>query len=190
MSARPRHRDAIVGAATRLFRRQGFAATGLAQIVETSGAPKGSVYHYFPGGKSAIGAAAVAAAGGKVSATIAGLPAGLAPGDFIRAYGQLMAGWLRASGYRDGCPIATTVLEEAAGDEAIAMAARKAFADWTSAMSERLLAAGLTRSSARTLALMAVAALEGALILARAERSDDPILRVSQSLGEMADEMA
>jgi TetR/AcrR family transcriptional repressor of lmrAB and yxaGH operons len=70
------------------------------------------------------------------------------------------------------------------------MAARTAFADWTAAMSERLIAAGLNRSSASTLALMALAALEGALILARAERSDDPILRVSESLGNMADEMA
>jgi len=190
MSARPRHRDAIIGAAARLFRRQGYTATGLSQLVEASGAPKGSVYHYFPGGKAAIAAAAVAVAGDRVAATIAGLPTGSAAGDFIRAYGRLMAGWLKASGYRDGCPIATTVLEEAAGDEAIALAARSAFADWQSAMANRLMLEGLSAPAAEDLALMTVAALEGALILARAARSESPVLQIAESLGRLADARA
>ena len=188
MSAKPKHREAIVAAAVRLFRRQGFAATGLAQIIEASGAPKGSLYHYFPAGKAAIGAAAVQAAGEKVAATMAALPRGDRPGDFMREYARLMAGWMRASGYRDGCPIATTVLEEAADDEGIATAGRAAFEGWRAVLARRLVNAGAAEDRAAEFGLMAISAMEGALVLARAERSDRPILAVGESLGRMMDE--
>lgn len=187
MSARPKHREAIVAAAVRLFRRQGFAATGLAQIVEASGAPKGSLYHYFPAGKAAIGAAAVEAAGEKVAATIAALPRGERPGDFQREYARLMAGWMRASGYRDGCPIAATVLEEAAEDDAIAAAAQGAFAAWREALADHLTAGGAGEASAERLALVSVTAMEGALVLARAARSDQPILETGEAVAAMMD---
>ncbi|HYE45386.1 MAG TPA: helix-turn-helix domain-containing protein [Caulobacter sp.] len=187
MSARPKHREAIVAAAVRLFRRQGFAATGLAQIVEASGAPKGSLYHYFPAGKAAIGAAAIQAAGKKVATTIAALPRGERPGDFQREYARLMAGWMRASGYRDGCPIAATVLEEAADDDAIAGAARAAFAAWRAVLADHLRAAGRDAGSADRLALLSVTAMEGALVLARAERADAPILETGEALAALMD---
>ena len=54
MPAVPKHRQPIINAAVTLFRRQGFARTGLNDIVDVSGAPKGSLYHYFPDGKSSI----------------------------------------------------------------------------------------------------------------------------------------
>jgi TetR/AcrR family transcriptional repressor of lmrAB and yxaGH operons len=187
MSAKPKHRQSIIAAAVRLFRRQGFAATGLAAIVEASGAPKGSLYHYFPEGKAAIGAAAVEAAGQTVARTIAALPSGERPGDFQREYARLLAGWMRASGHRDGCPIASTVLEVAADDDRIAAASSAAFAAWRAALADRLLAAGLGRERAEALALLSVAGLEGALVLARAERSDAPILAVGEQLAALMD---
>ena len=70
MAQLPRHRRAIVETAVRLFRKQGYAATGLNQIVEESGAPKGSLYHYFPDGKLAIAAEAVRLAGETVQRTL------------------------------------------------------------------------------------------------------------------------
>lgn len=187
MSAAPRHRQAIVAAAVRLFRRQGFAATGLAQIVEISGAPRGSLYHYFPAGKAAIGAAAVTAAGETVSATIVALPAGERPGDFLRAYARLMAGWMRASGYRDGCPIATTVLEAAADDEQIAAAGAAAFTAWREAMGLRMVRRGVPGPVADQLALLAVSVMEGALVLARAARSEAPILDAAETVAATID---
>lgn len=176
-----------MAAAVRLFRRQGFAATGLAQIVEASGAPKGSLYHYFPAGKAQIGAAAVEAAGETVARTLEALPSGKTAGDFQREYARLLAGWMRASGYRDGCPIAATVLEEAADDDAIAGAARAAFGGWRQALALRLVEAGLSAGQADDLALLSVAALEGALVLSRAERSEQPILSVGEQLAALMD---
>lgn len=187
MSAKPKHRQAIVAAAVRLFRRQGYAATGLAQIVEASGAPKGSLYHYFPAGKSAIGEAAVLAAGETVTATIAGLPTGERPGDFLREYGRMMGGWLRASGFRDGSPIASVVLEQAARDDAIAAAARSVYDSFRAAMAGRLMASGLGEEAASRIALLAITNLEGSLILARADRSETPVLAAAEALASLAD---
>ncbi len=187
MSARPKHREAIVAASVRLFRRQGFAATGLAQIVEVSGAPKGSLYHYFPAGKAAIGAAAVTTAGETVRATIAALPAGARPGDFLREYARLMGAWLRASGFRDGSPIASVVLEQAAQDDAIAAAARLVYAAWRDEMAARLRLGGLSEEAAGRIALLAITNLEGSLILARAERSEAPVLAAAEALAALAD---
>ncbi len=57
--ALPKHRSAIIAAAAKLFRRQGYAATGINEIADAAGAPKGSLYHYFPDGKDQIAEAAV-----------------------------------------------------------------------------------------------------------------------------------
>ena len=70
MATPPRHRGAIVRAAATLFRRNGYAATGINEIAEVSGAPKGSLYHYFPNGKDEIAEAAVRFAGAGVVATL------------------------------------------------------------------------------------------------------------------------
>src|SRR5438093_12024105 len=98
MPTPPRHRDAIVRAAARLFRRQGYAATGLNQILADSGAPKGSLYHYFPQGKMQIGEDVVALAGRRLAATLTELvEAERSSGAALRRYARLLVGWLEAS---------------------------------------------------------------------------------------------
>ena len=81
------HKQNLVRTAMRLFRRQGYASTGLQQIVAESGAPKGSLYHYFPSGKEALGEAAIELAGGMIREMLAGLAARhREPSAFLRAY--------------------------------------------------------------------------------------------------------
>src|ERR1700723_4748930 len=114
MSAPPRHRGASVRAAAALFRRNGYAATGINEIADVSGAPKGSLYHYFPNGKDQIGEAAVRFAGRRVTRTFEQLLAKhKTTAALVKAYGRLLAGWMAASDFRDGCPITTTLLEAA-----------------------------------------------------------------------------
>jgi len=176
MSRAPLHREAIVAAAIRLFRRQGYAATGLAQIVAESGAPKGSVYHYFPGGKAEIGAAAVAAAGERVRLTLAELLAEApGPGDALRRYGERVAGWMAASGFRDGGPIATTLLEMAPGDAGITAAGAAAFAGWADTLATALRARRVPAARAAALATLAVSAIDGALLQARVRVDAAPV---------------
>src|SRR5262245_65389940 len=106
------HKESLVRTAMRLFRRQGYASSGLQQIVAESGAPKGSLYHYFPNGKEALGESAVVLAGGLMRETLEELAAKhREPAAFLRAYCKVMAGWMEESGFASGCPIATTLLE-------------------------------------------------------------------------------
>ena len=173
MPAAPKHREKIVRAAADLFRRAGYAATGTNDIVARSGAPKGSLYHYFPGGKAEIGAAAVAYAGKRVEATLAELLA-RHDGDAVatvRAYGALLTGWLERSGYRDGCPIATVLLEVAPSEAGIAEAGRSALAGWAALFARVLDSRGVEAGRAGDLGTLAVTLIEGSLIQARVERN-------------------
>jgi len=129
MPAIPKHRQPIINAAVTLFRRQGYARTGLNDIVDVSGAPKGSLYHYFPLGKSSIAVAAVEEAGRRVATTIEALARECrSTGELLRAHARLLAGWMRSSGFRNGCPITTVLLELAPRERAVAEAGRKAYA--------------------------------------------------------------
>src|SRR5712672_2190580 len=103
MPAVPKHRRPIVDAAVTLFRRQGYAGTGLNDIVDASDAPKGSLYHYFPAGKASIAVAAVEEAGRRVAETTSKLASeARSTGDLVRAHARLLSGWMLKSGFRDG----------------------------------------------------------------------------------------
>lgn len=183
MSTPPRHRGAIVRAAATLFRRNGFAATGINEIAEVSGAPKGSLYHYFPNGKDQIAEAAVRFAGAGVVATLEKLEQEHASASaMIRAYCKLLAGWMAKSGFRDGCPIATTLLESAPQSADMALAGHEAFAGWQAVIARVLIRDGFGNAEAKRLATLTVSAIEGALILARVEASARPIDDVAKSL--------
>ena len=86
------------------------------------------------------------------------------------------------SGFRDGCPISTTLLESAPQSAGIALAGREAFAAWRAVIARALVRDGFSKSEARRLSTLAVSAIEGALILARVESSGAPIEDVARSL--------
>lgn len=183
---RPKHRETIVRTAARLFRRQGYAATGVNQIVEVARAPKGSLYHHFPGGKDEIAEAAVQFSGAKVAATLRDLAERHeSTRDMIRAYGRLLAGWVEASGFSDGCPITTTLLETAPASEPITKAGREAFDGWRAILTASLIRDGLAGPEAERKAALVIAALEGGLILARVEQSTRPIEEVFAALSDL-----
>ena len=184
MSTPPRHRDAIIRAAAALFRRNGYAATGINEIAEVSRAPKGSLYHYFPGGKDQIAEAAVRFAGAAVVATLEKLAQEHdTAAAMIRAYCKLLAGWMAKSGFRDGCPIATTLLEAAPQSAEMTAAGRDAFAGWCAVIARALVRDGFGKAEAGRLATLTVSSLEGALILARVEANARPIEEISRALG-------
>ena len=188
MSATPKHRDKIVRAAAVLFRRNGYAATGMNDIVTLSGAPKGSVYHYFPEGKEQIAIETIDYAARLVSETLAQLSQEYAtPSDMVRAYGKLLSGWLVKSAFQDGCPITTTLLELSASSEPVAEAGRRAFASWKAIYQEKFIAAGMPEQRAIQLASMTVTSFQGALIFTKVECSAQPIIDVVAELTTLFD---
>jgi TetR/AcrR family transcriptional repressor of lmrAB and yxaGH operons len=188
MPAPRKHRDAILASAVRLFRQQGYAATGLAEILSDSGAPKGSLYHYFPGGKADIGAEAVALAGAKVAGTLEALAAEVDDaGELMARYLGLMAGWMAESGFRDGSPITTTLLETVPGNEAIRAAGVAAFESWAGTIARVARESGIAPERAATLARFAIMALEGALIQCRVAGDETPLVEAASELRALFD---
>jgi TetR/AcrR family transcriptional repressor of lmrAB and yxaGH operons len=186
MPAPSKHRQAILQAAVAQFRRRGYAATGLADLIERSGAPKGSLYHYFPRGKAQIGEAAVRSAGETVRRTLEQIRAETPDAAaLIREYVRRLAGWMEQSGWRDGCPITTTLLETAADEPAIRDAGREAFEGWRAVLADALMAERVGFDRASRLAAFAISALEGALVQARVERSPTPILAAGEELAAL-----
>jgi TetR/AcrR family transcriptional repressor of lmrAB and yxaGH operons len=186
MPAVPKHRRPIVDAAVTLFRRQGYAGTGLNDIVDTSGAPKGSLYHYFPAGKASIAIAAVEEAGKRVAETMAKLVSETSStADLLRAHARFLSGWMRKSGFRDGCPITTVLLELAPKDRGVAEAGRKAYASRIDVIKSKLITDGFSPIRAERIAILCVATLQGALIQARVERSGTPIETAADELAKL-----
>jgi TetR/AcrR family transcriptional repressor of lmrAB and yxaGH operons len=176
-----KHKDNLVRTAMRLFRQQGFASTGLQQIVTESGAPRGSLYHYFPSGKEALGAAVVDLAGRLMAEMLTDVAARSPnPQSFLRGYCRVMAGWMKESGFRSGCPIATTLLENAPQSPPITAAGRRAVDHWIRIIARVLINGNVPPRAARAHAQSIIAAMEGALILARIRRSTAPILAVAE----------
>lgn len=186
MPAAAKHREHLIQAAARLFRQRGYAATGLNDILRESGAPKGSLYHYFPGGKEELGEAAVRWAGDLGQRTLAQIAAQTADtATLLLTYAERLAGWMADSAFRDGCPIATTMLETAPASERVSVAGRQVFADWSGVLADALQRDGLDAEGARRLAQTAVASLEGALLLARVAGSSRPIVETAEEIATL-----
>ena len=169
-------KDRIVTTSAELFRRQGYTATGLKQIVAEASAPFGSIYHFFPGGKEQLGAETIRWSGAMYGALV---PAIFDPApDVVTAVRNFFAGAaedLAASDYADACPIATVALEVSSSSEPLREACADVFESWLASATERLTDAGIAGPRARELAIAMVAALEGAFVLARALRSTEPL---------------
>jgi len=176
----------MVEAMGRLIQAKGYHATGLNELVATSGAPKGSLYHYFPGGKEQIAAEAIRASGSEAAAaTRLALESKPTASAGLRALVEWLATTLETSGYRYGCPIATTTLEIASDSPIIQEACRDSYAEWLDAIVDRLIADGSSRRAAVPRATLVLAALEGALVLSRAEHSTRPLRILSTSIAKL-----
>jgi TetR/AcrR family transcriptional regulator, lmrAB and yxaGH operons repressor len=179
-------REAFLATTGKLLRRQGYAATGLNEIVARSGAPKGSLYFHFKGGKEELAMAAMEQTGEQLRGAIAALmSSGAGPAASLGMLIDGLSAGLQASGYRDGCPIATVTLETAASCEPIRATAERVFTTWLAELEAALLAEGMTAEQAQRRALLVLSAVEGALILARARRETGPLDAVKQELTEL-----
>jgi AcrR family transcriptional regulator len=169
-------RERIVETSAELFRRQGYAATGIKQIVTQAQAPFGSLYHFFPGGKEQLAAESIRASGAIYELLV---PAIFDPApDVVSAVRAFFAGaaeHVRETDYADACPIATIALEVSSASEPLREACAEVFESWIAAGSARFVAAGLSEPTARELAIGMFAALEGAFVLARAVRSTEAL---------------
>jgi len=176
-------RERIIETSAELFRRQGYSATGIKQIVTDAQAPFASLYHFFPGGKEELGAHAIRTSGALYEQLIPAVfdPAPDLP-TAVRSFFAGAAERLRETDYADACPIATVALEVSSSSEQMRQACADVFESWIQAGAERHTRAGIDPHTARQLTIGMLAALEGAFVLARAQRTTEPL----EIAGEMA----
>jgi len=186
MPAASLHRLNIVRAAAKLFRKQGYSKTGLNDILAESRAPKGSLYHYFPGGKEQLGAESLRYSAQMAVDTLIDLSVKhtTAP-ELLLAFAGQLAEWMEASAFQDGCPMATTILETVPRSPILTAAARDGFNAWRSIFEHALIADGCIPEEAGRLANLSIAVLEGSLIQARVESSCTPIIDSAQVISDL-----
>jgi TetR/AcrR family transcriptional regulator, lmrAB and yxaGH operons repressor len=176
-------RTRLLSTAGELFRSQGFHATGLDQILRRSCTPKGSLYHYFPGGKDELAIETVRyMAGVMKEAMSAVLSSQKDPLAALGSFVEHSANALSASDFRNGCPIAAVTLDVASSQRAILEACEQGFQSLLELLAVHIKRTGLSAARAKALATMVLASLEGALILSRAQRSVEPLKIVEREL--------
>jgi TetR/AcrR family transcriptional regulator, lmrAB and yxaGH operons repressor len=180
-----------VAATSKLLQTQGYHATSIKDIARTASAPIGSLYYLFPGGKDEIVVEALQQSGKDVAEILTALLADQpTPHAVVATYLSAIEWLLTNSGYTDGCPIATVALEAAPANELVADTIASSFNAWTSVLRYQLERTGLVGENAAVVATTALAAVEGALILARASRQPDAFTHVAAGIAALVDHLA
>jgi AcrR family transcriptional regulator len=175
-------RERMIQSAGTLLRERGLAGTSFREVLAHSGAPRGSIYHHFPDGKNQLVEEAVRAAGVAGGQLIAAAAGDRDPVATLRTFIRLWGLGLEASGYEAGCPLVAVTTAASTDEPALRAAAAEAFAAWHDALAAGLRDAGLSRARARRLATTIVAAVEGAVILCRAQHDGRPLTDVGAEL--------
>ena len=173
-------RERMVRAAAQLLSERGLAGTSFSEVIERSGAPRGSIYHHFPEGKESLTAEAIALVGDRVL-TLLRLRDATSPQTVVRRFIEAFRHVLVKSEYQAGCAIAAVGVERLEHPQLGALAAA-VFVVWERELHEAFRASGLADPKAKAAASLVLAALEGALILCRARQDVAPLDAVGAAL--------
>jgi AcrR family transcriptional regulator len=179
-------RTRIVDAASTLFRRSGYAGTGLKRIAAESEATFGSIYHFFPHGKEELAEHAIRTSGAAYGQLVMALLAGESdPLEALRHAFEVAATDLQDTDYADACPIAAIALEVASSNETLRIATAEVFGNWVDASTAWFGRWIPDPATARRLAQSMIMLLEGAFLLSRAQRDCEPLLAAGRSVIEL-----
>ncbi|MGX1365306.1 AcrR family transcriptional regulator [Streptomyces canus] len=183
-------RERMVFSAAQLIRRDGVAATGMREVAAHAGAPRGSLQHYFPGGKEQLVNEAVQwagrYAGNRVARFLAALPEPTPSGLFAAMVRQWTDEY-EGSGFAGGCPVAAATVDWAESTASTRAAVAEAFATWTGPVAGALTGMGVPEERSGALATLMVSSLEGAILMARAQQDVRPLTTVARELGPLLD---
>lgn len=180
-------RQRMIESAVILLAKQGYRATSFDAVIERSGAPRGSIYHYFPTGKDELIAAAIDLAGARAIAVLDTLD-GSSPVDVVDGFMAMWRTVLDRSDFTAGCSVlAVTVSAET---PELRERAGEIFKAWRGRLAELLVTGGVESVAAQSFATTLVAASEGAVAQSRAERSYTPFDDVARQLHAFAEALA
>lgn len=167
-------RDRMIVSAAEVLRERGAAGVTIDEVLVRSGAPRGSVYHHFPGGRNQLLTEALHYAGDVLTNSI-DRAAGGGGRTLLAGFAGFWAQLLEDSGFNAGCPVVAAAIGPADAEPPLSADAGKIFGRWRDALNQAFVADGFEESDAKSLAVTAIAALEGAVVLCRSLRSLAPL---------------
>jgi AcrR family transcriptional regulator len=177
-------RERMVESAVVLLAKRGFQGASFTEVLAHSKAPRGSIYHHFPDGKEQLIAAAVDYAGARAVLLLDAL-SGRSPAEIVDAFMGMWRAVLERSGFAAGCSVLAVTVSADSGE--LLARAGEVFRSWQARLAELLRAGGLAADDADGLATMMIAASEGAVVLARAQRALTPLETVQRQLRRLAE---
>lgn len=176
-------RSRILLTMARLIEKQGYHATGLNEIIRESGAPKGSVYYYFPGGKEQIGVEAIVESGRIIAERLERvLDEENQPADAIHHFLMQMADNVEVSHFGAGSPLTTASVETAVTSEPINKACQEAFELIISVFKQKFIDGGFSESQSTELALYVTTVIEGGILMSRTYHQAEPLRAAGRQL--------
>lgn len=177
----PDSKSKMIQSAAQLISERGLNATSFSDVLAHSGAPRGSIYYHFPQGKAQLAAEAIEFTAQRVLAYQHTCQA-TSPAEVLNHFFVPWRQLVQASNAQAGCMIAGTTLDLGAGETELLAAARAGFRSWTDLLAQQLEGTGLPPQRAKAVAVTALAGMEGALILCRAEGHSAPLEMVAAEL--------
>ena len=169
----------MVVSAALLLREEGVSGTGFRDVVAHSNTPRGSIAHHFPGGKKQLVSEAVRYAGGLSSKAMRTKAS--TPEEIVRLIFGLYRRALRDTEFAAGCPVGA-VAQEAYGDPELRAEVQRVFDDWRDVLRRSLRKAGHTRARSVQLADVAIASMQGAIMMSRVDGTPAALDRVEKQL--------
>ncbi|MEO6571147.1 MAG: TetR/AcrR family transcriptional regulator [Ilumatobacteraceae bacterium] len=184
----PSTRDRLITATNESFRRRGFHGTSMQSVVTSADATIGSLYHFFPAGKTELAEATVRETGRAYGELIGMFLAdGRSVGAAIGAFFDGAAEVLVETEFLDVCPIGTVAREIAGEHEGIRAAAAEVFRQWADILVTALAANGVDPDDARAASVMVICLFEGAVLLARTARDPEVMRTAGRSAAGLVD---
>ncbi|WP_028609038.1 TetR/AcrR family transcriptional regulator [Paenibacillus harenae] len=176
-------RERLIQATSHLLELQGYHATGLNQIIKEGGAPKGSLYYYFPNGKEELVAESVGIHGQAVTEQIRKALANVTdPADAVHAIVTYVARKFVHSDFIKAGSIASVALETAHTSDRLRKVCGEIYIAWQNAYANMLIEHGFRTDRAARIAMLITASIEGAVVLCRTYRSPEPLLSIAEEL--------
>jgi TetR/AcrR family transcriptional regulator, lmrAB and yxaGH operons repressor len=168
-------RQRLLNGARKLLAEKGYAGMELRDVAEVGKAPRGSIYHHFPGGKRQLAVEAAELEGTEIRAAIERSLDERGLAETLTMFGEMFRRRVKDQPERLGCPVAAAALARPE-DPALAAAATAAFQSWEAPIAAALRDEGVGRKDAETFAGLVVSTVEGALVRARAAGDEAPLI--------------
>jgi AcrR family transcriptional regulator len=183
----------MVRSAAQLIRRKGVSGTGMREIVTRADAPRGSLQHYFAGGKEELVSDALLwmgdVAARRIQRCLSELEARI-PSALLASIVDTWRRDLTSEHFSAGCPLVAAAADTATTSKQLRQVLRRAFDGWLEPLSQSLVELGVPHERSDNLAVVVIAALEGAIILARIRRDVTPFDALVLELGPLLDAAA